>query len=288
MCDEKLPDLGHVPYTAVSRRQFAALAAAGAATGFAGVAAAQAAVTGNEVTVRTKDGTCDAAVFYPSGKGSWPGVLLWPDIGGMRQANKDMAKRLAGKGYVVMVVNPFYRTDKAPAMATINAQVPEQAAKRNAARALMTPDAMDRDSKAFVAYLDKMPQTSNAKVGVQGYCMGGALTIRTAAAVPNRVGAACSFHGGNGLVTKMDDSPHLLIGKTNARFLFATAQNDDKMDPTIKGSLSETLYKDGKPGLVDVYKANHGWCVPDGAAYNMAEAERAWATLSDIYKRSLV
>ncbi len=288
MCDDKLPNMGDGPYTEFNRRQFAALAAAAAGTGVAGAAYAQAAVTERDVVVRTPDGNCDAVLFYPSSGAPKPGVLLWPDAGGLRPVKRDMGKRLAGQGYAVLVVNPYYRAGTAPAMAALNNQVPADAAKRTAARAAMTPEAIARDARTFVAYLDRLPQTSNAKVGVQGYCMGGALSVRTAAAVPGRIGAVGSFHGGNGLATKTPDSPHLLIEKTNARYLFATAKNDDANDPTVKGVLRETLYKAGKPGVVDVYQAAHGWCVPASAVYDQAEAERAWKNLTDMYKVSLV
>jgi carboxymethylenebutenolidase len=273
------------PYT---RRQFAALIGAGAATGLAGAAQAQVAVTERDVKIKTADGICDAVLFTPTGRGSWPGVLFWPDAGGLRPVKRDMGKRLAGQGYVVLVVNPYYRVDAAPAMAALNNQVPADAAKRTAARAGMTPEAITRDAKTFVAYLDALPATSAAKVGVQGYCMGGALSVRTAAAVPGRIGVVGSFHGGNGLVSADPASPHLLIEKTNARFLFAAAKNDDATAPTVKNGLREAMYKAGKGGIVDVYQANHGWCVPDSAQYNQAEAERAWSTLSDMYKVGLV
>ncbi len=288
MCDDKLPNMGDAPYTEMNRRQFAALAAAGAGMGMAGAAQAQAAVVEKDIVIKTADGACDAVLFYPQGGGAKPGVLLWPDAGGLRPVKRDMGKRMAGQGYVVLVVNPYYRTGTAPVMLALDNKVPDDAAKRTAARAALTPDATARDAKTFVAYLDKLSQTSNAKVGVQGYCMGGAMSVRTAAAVPGRVAAVGSFHGGNGLVGKDATSPHLLIDKTNARYLFATAQNDDKNDPTIKGGLRETLLKAGKPGVVDVYHADHGWCVPASAVYNEAEAERAWAALSDMYKVSLV
>ena len=285
MCDDTKPNLDINPYT---RRQFAALIGAGAATGLAGAAQAQVAVTERDVKIKTADGTCDAVLFTPSGRGQWPGVLFWPDAGGLRPVKRDMGKRLAGQGYVVLVVNPYYRVDAAPAMAALNNQVPADAAKRTAARAGMTPEAITRDAKTFVAYLDALPATSGAKVGVQGYCMGGGLSVRTAAAVPGRIGVVGSFHGGNGLVSAEPTSPHLLIEKTNARFLFAAAKNDDATAPAVKNGLREAMYKAGKGGIVDVYQANHGWCVPDSAQYNQAEAERAWSTLSDMYKVGLV
>lgn len=285
MCDDKKPNMDLTPYT---RRQFAALVGAGAAVGVAGAATAQVAVTERDVQIRTSDGMCDAVLLTPSGRGNWPGVLFWPDAGGLRPVKRDMGKRLAGQGYVVLVVNPYYRTDKADVMRALNTQVPEQAAKRTAARAALTPEAVTRDARTFVAYLDALPATSGAKVGVQGYCMGGALSVRTAAAAPNRIGVVGSFHGGNGLVSAEPTSPHLLIEKANARFLFAAAKNDDATAPAVKTGLRETMYKAGKGGIVDVYQADHGWCVPDSARYHQAEAERAWATLLDMYKVALV
>jgi carboxymethylenebutenolidase len=280
MCDDKQPDLGHLPYTDLSRRQFATAVGAAAAFGFAGGARAQATVTERDVRVRTPDGTCDAALFSPAGAGRHPGVLLWPDAGGLRQVKRDMGRRLAAEGYVVLVVNPYYRGGAA-------AEVAADQAKRTAARAAMTPEANVRDAVAFVRYLDALPQTSAAKVGVQGYCMGGPLSFRTAGAAPNRIGAVGSFHGG-GLVTDQPSSPHLLIPKTNARYLIAVARNDDASRPNEKNVLREALLKAGKPAFVDVFQGNHGWCVPDGADYNQAEAERAWTALLDVYKRSLV
>lgn len=284
MCDESQPNLGLTPYTDLNRRRFAAIAGATAAT-LGGSAKAQGAVTEQDVRVRTPDGTCDAKLLSPSGRGQWPGVLIWPDAGGLRPVSTDMGRRLAGQGYVVLVVNPYYRTGDVAYFAALPQA--ESGPKRNAARAAHTPEAIDRDAKAFVAFLDGLPQTSNAKVGVQGYCMGGPFTIRTAAAVPNRIGAVGSFHGGN-LVTKEPTSPHLLIGKTKARYLFAIAKGDDARDPEFKGVLRTGLYRAGLPGLVEVFGGNHGWCVPDNSVYDQAEAERAWAKLSDLYRQSLV
>jgi len=283
MSDQDRDDLGHVPYTGLTRRNFAALAAASAAVGVAGGAHAQAlTVTERDVDIRTADGVADAALFSPEGNGRYPGVLVWPDAGSLRPAMRDIGRRLAGQGYVVLVANAHYRGGRAPTLVgAANAE------KRAEARKTVTDDAIDRDARAFVAYLDRLPQTSNAKVGVQGYCMGGPLSFRTAAAVPNRIGAVGSFHGG-GLTTTNPNSPHLLIEKTNARFLVAVAKNDDANEPTSKTILRETFNKTGRPAVVDVYGGNHGWCVPDNAQYMQSEAERAWAELSSIYRASLV
>jgi carboxymethylenebutenolidase len=151
----------------------------------------------------------------------------------------------------------------------------------------MTDDAIDRDARAFIGWIDAQPQSSNAKMGVQGYCMGGALSFRTAAAIPDRIGAVGSFHGG-GLATANPNSPHLLIERTNARYLVCVARNDDASDPKAKETLRETFGKTGRTATVEVYGGNHGWCVPDSAQYLQAEAERAWAALDATYKAALV
>ena len=282
MCDEK--DKGLVAYTDLTRRAFATLSAAAAGAAMAGCASAQPiTVAERDVSVQTPDGTVEAALFHPEGAGAWPGVLFWPDIGGLRPAMRDMGRRLAGSGYVVLVVNPFYRSGTAAQILNLGRDME----KRMALRGVMTPAAIERDSKAFVAYLDALPQTSNARVGVQGYCMGGPLAFRTAAAAPGRVGAVGSFHGG-GLVTKDADSPHLLIGKTNARYLVAIARNDDEKDPEAKTVLRQTFAATGRPAVVEVYAGDHGWCVPDNGSYNPAEAERGWAALLELYRTSLV
>ena len=283
MCDEQKPDLGFVPYAGPSRRQFAVMAAA--AAGLGGPALAQGAVVERAVQIPTADGVCDAKLLYPQGGGKWPAVLMWPDAGGVRPASTDMGRRLAGQGYVALVVNHYYRAGSTAYFAALPQG--EAGPKRNAARAAQTPDAIGRDAKAFIAFLDSQPQTSKAKMGVQGYCMGGPFTVFTAAAAPDRIGAVGSFHGGN-LVTKDASSPHLLIAKTRARYLFAIAKGDDARDPEFKGLLRAALDQSGLPGVVEVFQGNHGWCVPDNAVYDQAEAERAWAMLGELYKASLV
>lgn len=281
MCEGK--DRGIVPYTALSRRRFTALAMASAGLAGCATAAPPPAVVEREVVVTTPDGQVDSALFHPGGPGTWPGVVFWPDIGGLRQSMRDMGRRLAASGYVVLVVNPFYRVG--PASQT--AGVGMDPSKRAGLRAAMTPAAIERDTNAFVSWLDALPETSNAKVGVQGYCMGGPLAFRTAAARPDRVGAVGSFHGG-GLVTAEADSPHLLIPRTRAAYLVAIARNDDAKEPGAKTVLREALASAGRPAVVDVYDGDHGWCVPDNGAYNAVEAERAWAALLELYRTNLV
>ncbi|HTI67501.1 MAG TPA: dienelactone hydrolase family protein [Caulobacteraceae bacterium] len=285
MCDEH-NNQGLVQDPTVSRRAFGLMTVA--ATGVAGTAYAQSKVVEKDVEVKTADGTADAALFYPEGRGTWPAVLIWTDILGLRPVFRDMGRRLAEQGYVVLVPNPFYRSKRAPVVeGPFDFGKAEDRNKVMALRAAMTDAGVDNDAKAFVAFLDAQPQTNKAKkVGTQGYCMGGPLVFRTAAAVPDRVAAVGSFHGGD-LVTKEASSPHLLVAKTKAAFICAVAQNDDKAQPEAKDVLKKTFADTGHKATVEVYGANHGWCVKGGQTYNEAEAERAWAALTALYKATL-
>jgi carboxymethylenebutenolidase len=287
MCDEFIHP-GLVTDSRLSRRGFAAMTVAAAGVA-ANPALAQDTVEEKDVTVKTADGTSDAVLFTPKGKGTHAAVLVWPDIMGLRPAFRDMGRRLAAQGYVVLVPNPFYRSAKAPVIGDhFDFSNPEQRARLMGYRGAMTNDGIDSDARAYLAFLDAQPQTAkNRRAGVQGYCMGGALSFRTAAAVPGRIGAVGSFHGGNGLVTDKPDSPHLLIPKTNAAYLICQARNDDAQNPKMKEDLKAAFTAAGKTATVDVYQANHGWCVKGGAVYNEAEAERAWTNLTALYKTSL-
>jgi carboxymethylenebutenolidase len=286
MCDEFIHP-GLVSDRRLSRRKFGLMtvATAGVATG----AVAQTKAHEADVTVKTSDGSCDAVLFHPTGQGRWPAVLIWPDIMGLRPAFRDMGRRLAAEGYVVLVPNPFYRSAKAPVIGdNFDFSNPEQRNRLMGYRGAMTNDGIDSDAKAYLAFLDAQPQTATGKkAGVQGYCMGGALSFRTAAAVSGRIAAVGSFHGGNGLVTKNPDSPHLLIPKTQASFLVLQAQNDDAQQPTVKDDLKAAFAAAGKTATVQVYHANHGWCVPGGQVYDQGEAERAWTALGALYKSNL-
>ena len=286
MCDDDIHP-GLVEDSRLSRRSFGLLTVA--AAGVAGAPAlAQSNVTEKDVTVTIPDGNCDAVLYHPAGTGTWPAVLVWPDIMGLRPAFRDMGRRLAGQGYVVLVVNPFYRSAKAPVIDDkFDFSNPEQRARLMGYRGAMTDDGVDRDAIAYLAFLDAQPQTSKTrKAGVQGYCMGGPLSFRTAAAVPGRIAVVGSFHGG-GLVTKNPNSPHLLIPKTNAAYLIAKARNDDAKEPTVKDDLKAAFAAAGRTATVEVYPADHGWCVKGSAVYNEAEAERAWTALSALYKTAL-
>ncbi|HJV71314.1 dienelactone hydrolase family protein [Ideonella sp.] len=281
----------------LSRRDFVAISvAAGLAGGTATGAAAALPVTTDEVMIKTPEGSCDAAFIHPA-SGAHAAVVLWPDAFGLRPSMREMGKRLAAEGYAVLVPNPFYRVAKAPVFETAaNANFKDPALwekLKPLMGSVQAAGAAERDAAAFVAFLDAQPQVDKKKkIGTQGYCMGGALVLRTAAAVPGRVGAGASFHGG-GLVTDKPDSPHLLAPKIQARVLLAIARNDDEKQPDAKDKL-KSAFADGRfAAQVEVYPALHGWCVPDmpveggQAIYNQAEAERAWAALLSLYKTAL-
>jgi carboxymethylenebutenolidase len=237
----------------------------------------------SNVTITTPDGTCDAYFVAPT-TGAHAAVLVWPDIFGLRPALQQMGKRLAEDGYSVLVVNPFYREKKAPTAAQgAQTPIPELVPMMQK----LTATTHTTDAKAFIAWLDARSEVDKGKkIGTIGYCMGGPIVMRTAAAVPNRVGAVGSFHGG-GLTTMNPDSPHLLIPQTNAQFLIAVAENDDMRDPTSKDILKKAFADANKKAEVEVYKAAHGWCPPDTTVYDKGESERAWGRMLAMFKTAL-
>jgi carboxymethylenebutenolidase len=289
MCDDDINPWSPEAFE-LSRRKLGVGAAATAAVAFtASVASAQAKTVGKDVVVKTADGEADAFLVYPEGKGTWPAVLIWTDIGGLRPVFKEMATRLAAQGYVVLAPNPFYRSAKPAEYANTSFGDPAGRTKLMSYRGAMTLPGIDSDAKAYLAYLDAQPQVNKKKpAGVQGYCMGGPLTFRTAAAVPNRIGGAATFHGG-GLVDQTPNSPHLLIPTTSpkAAFLCCVAKNDDARAPADKDVLKKAFADAKRPAVVEVYGGDHGWTVPGSAVYNQAEAERAWAALTAHYKKAL-
>ncbi|HET9216880.1 MAG TPA: dienelactone hydrolase family protein [Terriglobia bacterium] len=241
------------------------------------------AVTEAEVTVKTPDGTADCYFVHPT-TGTAAAVLVWPDIFGLRPAFRQMGKRLAESGYSVLVVNPFYRVKKAPTAENGAATAIQQLMPL--AQALNETTHMN-DAKAFIAWLDQQPSVAkNRRVGTQGYCMGGPIAFRTAAAAPDRVGAVASFHGG-GLVTTQPNSPHLQASKTKASFLVAIAENDDQRAPKDKDVLKETFSQAKLAAEIEVYPAAHGWCPPDSGVYSQPQAEKAWTRLLDLYGKAL-
>ncbi len=286
MCDQDHFEVDRKKFEAlglVTRKQFGMMLGAGMAMILPQVANA-AAVTESDVTVTTPDGTADCYFVHPS-NGTAAGVLVWPDIFGLRPAFRQMGKRLAESGYSVLVVNPFYRVKKAPT-AENGAATPIQQVMP-LMQALNETTHMT-DAKAFVGWLDKQPSVAkNRKLGTQGYCMGGPMAFRTAAAAPDRVGAVASFHGA-ALVTTAPNSPHLQAAKTKAQFLIAIATNDDQRSPTDKTVLKETFEKANLPAEIEVYSgAAHGWCPPDTQVYNEAQAEKAWGRLLALYGKAL-
>jgi carboxymethylenebutenolidase len=266
-------------------------------TAAAGSSAAAADMVDTDVEVKTADGTCDAALIHPQGKGQWPGVILFVDIFGLRPTMRDMAKRLAANGYTVLVPNPYYRTTKAPGLPmALDFASADDRAKIAKVREPMTDAAVMSDATAYVKFLDAQAMVNKkAKMGVFGYCMGGPMTMQAAAAVPTRVGAGASFHGG-GLVTDKPDSPHLKVPQMKAQFYFAIAANDDQRQPDAKTKLAEAYKAANLPEKQEVYDGcNHGWCVkdmpngPDGKPlYNEIGAEKAWGELIVLYKRAAV
>ena len=286
----------------ITRRDFVSMGVAAriaaAATGADSMAQQRAVET--NVEIKTADGVCDAAFIHPA-NGAHPAVIIWPDAFGLRPSMQDMAKRLVQEGsYSVLVPNPFYRVAKSPVVenaSNFNFNDPGQRGKLTPLMgSINAAGAAERDAQAFIAWLDMQSQVDrNKKIGTQGYCMGGPLVVKTAATVPNRVGAGASFHGG-GLVTTNPDSPHLLASKIKARMYFGIAANDDMQQPDAKTKLKESFEAAKVPVEIEVYsQSQHGWCVPDmpnqangQPIYNEADAELAWAKLLALYKAALV
>lgn len=287
MCDSD-NNQGYIVDTSFTRRSVVLTISSAAAIAGLPSAAIAADVVEKDVRVPTPDGSADAALFHPAGPGSWPAVLMWPDILGLRPVFRDMGRRLAAAGYTVLVPNLFYRVKRAPVVTGPFAfNKPQDMAKLNGLRDALTGAAIDRDAAAFIAFLDKQKQVNRRKAaGVQGYCFSGPFAFHTGAARSDRIRAVATFHGG-GLATK-DASPHLLIPKTKASFLVAIARNDDQKQPDAKGTLQAAFAAAKRPAVVEVYPADHGWCVPGSQTYDRVSAERAWAELLRLYRTNLV
>lgn len=272
----------------LSRRELGSLAL-GAGLVFALPRVANAAeTTESEVGIKTPDGTADAYFVHPA-SGRHPAVLVWPDIFGLRPAFRQMGKRLAESGYSVLVINPFYRTQKAPTSPEkASFDDPETRKALMVLRGTLSPATARTDAQAFIAWLDAQAAVDTGrKAGTTGYCMGGPLVFETAALLPDRVGAAATFHAG-GLVTDQPESPHLLIPKMKAHFLIAIAENDDQKQPEAKGVLREAFSRAGRPAEIEVFAGTlHGWCPPDSAVYHAEQAERAWERQLALFKTAL-
>ena len=287
MCDDQTvaDNTEYLRAKKLTRRQFGVVSAgAGLAMLLPRTANAQA-VSEADLDVTTPDGVADCYFVHPS-SGAHPGVLIWPDAFGLRPAKRQMAKRLAELGYSVLVVNPYYRSQRAPVVNTTN--FAEVADVIRPLMGTLNAETQVADAKAFVSFLDSQASVdSNRKMGTMGYCMGGPFTMRTAASLPDRIGAAASFHGG-GLVTDDADSPHLLVPKMTAHYLFAIAENDDENQPDAKDVLRDAFAQAGLPAEIEVYAgAMHGWCPPDSTVYHEAQAERAWSRLLALFKNAL-
>lgn len=282
MCDENKFEKDRQEYVRrglVTRKQFGVMLGAGIAMMLPKVANAQD-VTESEVMIETPDGMADAFFVHPA-SGAAPGVLMWPDIFGLRPAFRDMGRRLAQSGYSVLVPNPFYRLQPAPtapqgAGTPINVVLPHMQS--------LSEETHMADARTFVDWLDEQDSVAGDRMmGTQGYCMGGPMAFRTAAARSNRVGAVASFHGG-GLVAQGATSPHTQAARSNARFLVAIAENDDQSRPDEKNVLRATFAQAGLQAEIEVYEGSaHGWCPPDSGVYNEPSAERAWSRLLDLY-----
>ena len=245
-------------------------------------------VTAIDVEVPTPDGTADCHFVHPA-SGAHPGVLIWPDALGLRPAFEQMGRRLAESGYAVLVVNPYYRTERAPVLPE-GASFRDEATRKKIFPLMrsLTPETIETDAGAFVGFLDAQDAVAGDRMmGTMGYCMGGSMTMRTAAAFPDRIGAGASFHGGR-LVTDSPDSPHLLVDRIRAHYLFAIAENDDQKEPEAKTVLRDAFAAAGLPAEIEVYAGTlHGWCPPDSAVYHEAQAERAWGRLLALFETAL-
>lgn len=288
MCDDftDADDAAALAGRGLTRREFAAIGAAAVLAGCAGgpaSAAGRGELKEGPVAIATADGMADGFFVHPA-KGRHPGVIFWPDIAGLREVKKVMARRLAAAGYAVLVVNQYYRDAPAPILGSLSEwRTPEGQAKLAPMRAKITPETVTRDAKAYVAFLDGQAAVDKRrKIGTQGYCMGGPFAVRTAAAAPGRIGAAASFHGA-GLVDDKPDSPHRLLASTQASFLLAIGRNDDARAPGDKDALREAAAAAKRPAEIEVYPADHGWCVADAPAYDPTQAERAWTRLLALY-----
>lgn len=295
MCDES--KLDKWAKQVIDRRRFGALSAMGATGALAACASVgggdvetgggRGGVRGRRVSIPFANGTNDAYFVHPA-EGRHPAVIVWPDIGSLRPAFIQMADRLAGEGFAVLVLNPYYRDVTAPVFTDFADFVSQGGFQKVGPwRGKLTAETVGSDARGAVAWLDAQPQVDRGRgIGTQGYCMGGPFTFWSAAAVPGRIKAAASFHGG-GLVTETPSSPHLTFDDTQASYLVAKSRDDDAKAPTHKTVLRQAADAAGRPAVVEVFAADHGWTVLDSPVYDQAEAERAYAMLLALYRRAL-
>lgn len=289
MCDENTDREADNYLSKMTRRRFSKLAAGTALVAMLPPVANAKATTTQEVRIKTPDGECDALFVHPTGGGAHPAVLMWPDILGLRPAFREMATRLAASGYAVLCINPYYRDAQAPVV-QVGASFQDESTREKVMPMYRNLSAKTHqsDANAFVNWLDEQTAVDTGrKIGTMGYCMGGPIVMRTAAVAADRIGAACSYHGG-GLVTDKPDSPHLLIPKMNAQFLIAVAENDDEREPNTKIALGDAFKEHGLDAEIEVYEgAMHGWCVLDSRVYNHDAAEKAWGRTLALFQRAL-
>ncbi len=293
MCDEA--KLTRWARDTISRRQFTALSGAAVLTACAPTAATSKAsqtggldLTENTVTFDTADGTMDAFFVHPV-QGEHPAVIFWPDIASLRESKRNMARRLAGEGYAVLVMNPYYRDVAGEQFADFASFAANGGfAKVKPWRAKLDADAIGRDARATVAWLDQQAAVDTARgIGTQGYCMGGPFTVWSAAAVPARISAAASFHGGGLVREDSANSPHQMLGQTQSSFLIAIARDDDAEAPGDKTTIAAAADKAGRKAKVEVYAGDHGWTVSDSPAYAEAAAQKAYVDLLTLYSGAL-
>ncbi len=299
MCDDttELENASFLERVRLNRREVGVTAGVAVAAALTGCAASTPAATdskateggtnGRRVEIETPDGVCEAFFVAPA-SGAHPGVLMWPDVAGLRAAYETMATRLAAAGYAVLAVNPYYRSSKLPVLANFAEwRTDEGRAKIAPMREALTHEAISKDGAAYVAWLDAQAEVDKAKkIATTGYCMGGPFTFRTAAAAPDRVGVVASFHGG-GLVTDEPTSPHALLAKMNGAALICIAQNDDERQPEAKDALKRAAEAAEIAAEIEVYPAQHGWCTIDSPVYAEPEAEKAWARMLATFTRAL-
>jgi len=288
MCDEHTADDNEHYLAAMSRRQFGVMTGAAGLAMLLPVPADAKPISGRDVSIKTPDGQADAYFVAPA-TGTHPGVLVWPDIMGLRPAFRQMADRLAQSGYAVLVVNQFYRSTKAPFLGPGESyDQPAIRARIAPFRDALTPEGTVRDAKSFTAFLDAQPQVDRKRgLATTGYCMGGPMVIRTAAAVSGRIRAGATFHGG-GFVTDTPDSPHRLIPALKGSYLIAIAANDDARAPTEKDVLRAAFATAKRPAEIEVYpQTMHGWCPPDSKVYNPVQADRAWGRMLALFATAL-
>jgi carboxymethylenebutenolidase len=238
-------------------------------------------------SVTTPDGTCAVTLATPEGDGPWPGVVMYPDAGSRRPVFDEMAEKLAGYGYAVLVPDVYYRAgDYAPFDLNTAFSDPDERKRVMSMMGAVTPDLMAADAAAFFDYLESRPEVSGSAFGTTGYCMGGRTSLVVAGRVPERVAAAMSFHGG-GLATDDPGSPHLLADQISAAVYVGGAENDASFTPESAETLDKALTAADVEHTIEWYAAAHGFAVPDNAPYDLDAAQRHWTAMQTFFGAKL-